>query len=162
MSEQTLLTTLLRDWFASSASKDTNIFLESPTFTLVPNSNPASYTSVTYEAMVDAFDAFCVEKSASPSLYNIRGLVTLPDGTVVYDFSKGAANTPTNARNKTINENHNTRQVIMKAILGPQGQYQYEGKYSTTNGDFESYIGTCLGGDGVTSLGCVRLSLIEK
>lgn len=161
MSEQTLLTTLLREWFASNASKDTTIFLEDPTFTS-NNLLPPSYTSEKYEAMVDTFDAFCDEKSASPSLYNIRGLVTLPDGTVVYDFSKGTANTPTNARNKAINENHNTRQVIMKAILGPQGQYQYEGKYSTSNGDFESYIGICLGGDGVTSLGCVRLSLIEK
>jgi len=161
MLEQTLLNTLLRDWFASNASKDTTIFLESPTFTS-NGQTPPSYTSATYDAMVLSFDAFCIEKSASPSLYNIRGLVTLPDGTVVYDSSKGTANTPTNARNKIINENHNTRQVIMKAILGPQGQYQYEGKYSTTNGDFESYIGTCLGGDGVTSLGCVRLSSIEK
>ena len=159
MSNQTLLTTLLRDWFSSTASRTTNLYLENPAFTAVSTTNtPPTYTNSYYDAMVTSFTQFCVESSSA--LFTVRGLVTLPDGTVVYDSSK--TNTATAAKNKTINENHNTRQVIMKAILGPQGQYQYEGKYSTTDGAFESYIATCLGGDGVTSLGCVRLSIIDK
>jgi len=158
MSNQTVLTTLLREFFSNAASTNTTLFLEDPAFTLVPGSNPATYTNPNYDSMVTTFNQFCLD--ASSALFTVRGLVTLPDGSVVYDTSK--TNTATNARNKTINENHNTRQVILKAILGPQGQYQYEGKYSTTNGAFESYIATCIGGDGVSSLGCVRLSLLDR
>jgi hypothetical protein len=159
MSNQTLLTTLLREWFSAAASTNTTLYLENPAFTaVVPATTPATYTNPNYDAMVTSFNKFCVDSSSV--LFTVRGLVTLPDGSVVYDSSK--TNTATAARNKTINENHNSRQVIMKAILGPQGQYQYEGKYSTSDGAFESYIATCIGGDGVTSLGCVRLSLIDK
>ena len=157
MSNQTVLTTLLRDFFASAASTNTTLFLENPAFTS-NGATPPVYSNPNYDPMVVSFNKFCVD--ASSPLFNVRGLVTLPDGTVVYDSSK--TNTATAAKNKTINENHNTRPVIMKAILGPQGQYQFEGKYSTTDGAFESYIAACIGGDGVTSLGCVRLSLINK
>jgi hypothetical protein len=159
MSNQTVLTTLLREFFANAASTNTTLYLESPAFTaVVPATTPATYTNPNYDAMVTSFNKFCIDSSSA--LFTVRGLVTLPDGTTVYDSNR--TNTATGARNKTINENHNTRQVIMKAILGPQGQYQYEGKYSTSDGAFESYIGACVGGDGVTSLGCVRLSLIDR
>jgi hypothetical protein len=156
MSNQTVLTSLLREFFSNTASAKTTLFLEDPSFTLIPGTT--TYTNPNYDPMVTTFNQFCVD--ASTALFTVRGLVTLPDGTVVYDSSK--TNTATAARNKTINENHNTRQAILKAILGPQGQYQYEGKYSTTNGAFESYIASCVGGDGVSSLGCVRLSLIDR
>ena len=156
MSNQAALSTLLREWFSSAASTNTTTLLEDPSFTLVDS----TYTNSNYDPMVTSFNQFCVDYSNS--FFTVRGLVTLPDGAVVYDSSKTINNTATNARSKAINENHNTRQAILKAILGPQGQYQYEGKYSTSDGAFESYIAACIGGDGVTSLGCVRLSLIDK
>jgi len=156
MSSQTILTSLLREFFSNVASTNTTLYLEDPSFTLLPGTT--TYTNPNYNAMVTTFNTFC--NDASSALFAVRGLVTLPDGTTVYDSNR--VNTATAARNKTINENHNTRQVIMKAILGPQGQYQYEGKYSTSDGAYESYIASCIGGDGVTSLGCVRLSLIDR
>ena len=41
------------------------------------------------------------------TIANGRVVITLPDGTVVVDTSKGASNTYNNFKAKTINENHN-------------------------------------------------------
>ena len=136
----------MRLFIKSSASITTNTFLETPTL----NVN----NTTLYDAMVASMNTFC-------TTYNVRGLVTLPDGTVMYDTSKGANNTVANAKSKTINENHNTRIVLQKANLGAPGQYQFEGKYSTTDGQFESYVAVAVGSDGTTSFGCVRLSIVS-
>jgi len=135
----------MRLFIKSPASVATNTFLEDPTL------NVASPT--VYDNMVVAMNEFCATN-------DVRGLVTLPDGTVMYDTSKTDKNTVANAKSKTINENHNTRIVLQKANLGSPGQYQFEGKYSTTNGQFESYVAVSCGSDGTSSFGCVRFSII--
>jgi hypothetical protein len=136
----------MRLFIKSSASIATNTFLETPDL----NVN----NTTLYDAMVVSMNTFCATN-------NVRGLVTLPDGTVMYDTNKRANNTVANAISKTINENHNTRIVLQKANLGAPGQYQFEGKYSTTDGQFESYVAVALGSDGTTSFGCVRLSIVS-
>jgi hypothetical protein len=97
---------------------------------------------------------------AYPSGTVYRIVATLVDGSVWYDSSK-SNNNWASFKDRSINENHNTRIVLQKANLGAPGQYQFEGKYSTTDGQFESYVAVAVGSDGTTSFGCVRLSVVS-
>jgi len=87
---------------------------------------------------------------------NGRIVVTLPDGTVVVDTSKGASNTYNNFKAKTINENHNTRISILDSQLYDCG-VGVETKRSTTDNTVESYVAKRLG-DYLDSAGTVRIS----
>ena len=87
---------------------------------------------------------------------NGRVLITLPDGTVVVDTSKGANNTYANFQAKTINENHNSRIAILDAQLWACG-VGLETKTSTSTGDVEVYLAKRLGAY-LNSAGTVRLS----
>lgn len=87
---------------------------------------------------------------------NGRVLITLPDGTVVVDTSKGANNTYANFQAKTINENHNSRIAILDAQLWACG-VGLETKTSTSTGDVEVYLAKRLGAY-LDSAGTVRLS----
>jgi hypothetical protein len=85
-----------------------------------------------------------------------RLLVTLPDGTVVVDTSKGPANTYANFVAKKINENHNSRVAIFDAQSYECG-IGVETKRSTTDGVVESYVARRLG-NYLDSSGTARLS----
>lgn len=87
---------------------------------------------------------------------NGRIVVTLPDGTVVVDTSKGASNTYNNFKAKTINENHNTRISILDSQLYDCG-VGVETKRSTTDNTVENYVAKRLG-DYLDSAGTVRIS----
>ena len=87
---------------------------------------------------------------------NGRIVVTLPDGTVVVDTSKGTSNTYNNFKAKTINENHNTRISILDSQLYDCG-VGVETKRSTTDNTVESYVAKRLG-DYLDSAGTVRIS----
>ncbi len=73
-----------------------------------------------------------------------RVVVTLQDGTVVVDTSKGASNTYVNYIAKKINENHNSRIAILDAQLYECG-VGVETKRSTTDNKVESYVAQRLG-----------------
>lgn len=76
-----------------------------------------------------------------------RILITAPDGTVAFDSSKDTSpskNTFENFKNKTINENHNTRIAILDAQMFECG-IGVETKYSTTDGTNESYVAARIG-----------------
>lgn len=83
-------------------------------------------------------------------------MITLPDGTVVVDTSKGTANTYQNFKNKVINENHNTRVAILDAQIYDCG-VGLETKKSTTDNVVESYVAKRLG-NYLDSAGTVRIS----
>jgi hypothetical protein len=85
-----------------------------------------------------------------------RIVVTLADGTVAVDTSKGATNTFDNFKAKAINENHNTRISILDAQLYDCG-VGVETKTSTTDGTKENYLAKRLGAY-LDSAGTVRLS----
>lgn len=85
-----------------------------------------------------------------------RLVVTLTDGTVVVDTSKGAANTYANFVAKTINENHNSRIAILDAQLFECGT-GVETKRSTTTATIEHYVARRLGAY-LDNSGTARLS----
>ena len=97
------------------------------------------------------------EANATATLIaNGRVVVTLPDGTVVVDTSKGANNTYANFIDKAINENHNTRVAILDAQIYDCG-VGLETKTSTSTGVAEIYLAKRLGVY-LDSAGTVRLS----
>ena len=91
------------------------------------------------------------------SIPGLRVLITLSDGRVAYDTSKGANNTFANYQAGTINENHNTRIAILTALLGNSGNGN-EDKFSTSTGQPESYNAIRMGLSTTNSLGCSRVS----
>ena len=92
-----------------------------------------------------------------------RILFCLPDGTVFYDSSRigntdpTKLNTWTNAENKTINENHNTRAAIMNAQLLEDG-VSFESKFSTSDNIYEDYVAVRIGPQGANA-GTIRYSV---
>jgi hypothetical protein len=95
--------------------------------------NQATYATLLAEANADA--------ALTPKG---RVTVTLSDGTVVVDTSKGALNTFANYIAKKINENHNSRIAILDAQLYECG-VGLETKRSTTDNAIESYVAIRLG-----------------
>ena len=145
--------------------------------TLAWLANPSTDVSGNYVTMVSACNQFQfdisnnaayslpavsivndVTGSTKPS--TVRIVTILPDGTVHYDSNKPF--TTNNAANvgTTIGENHNSRQVFMKAYLGAQGTIAYESKYSKTDGKFEEGAAIALGADGETTLGAIRFTVL--
>jgi hypothetical protein len=94
----------------------------------------------------------------SQLLTGLRVLITLSDGTVAYDSSKGIKNNFDNYQLKGLGENHNTRVAIMVALLGNSGVGN-EQKYSTTTGKNENYTAVRMGLSTAKPLGCTRVSL---
>ncbi|MBL8498249.1 hypothetical protein ABF87_07000 [Nitrosomonas sp. JL21] len=122
---------------------------------------PAKINSFTTKlnavANVATYNALRTEANATAALIaDGRVVVTLPDGTVVVDTSKGAANTYQNFQDKVINENHNTRVAILDAQLYDCG-VGLETKTSTSTGSEEVYVAKRLGAY-LNSAGTVRLS----
>jgi hypothetical protein len=102
----------------------------------------------TYQSLLD------LARSIAGGTATGRVLITLPDGTVVVDTSKSddpsdltpdvQANSFQHFKNKTVNENHNTRISILDAQLWPCG-LGVERKFSTTDNAFEIYLAQRLG-----------------
>jgi hypothetical protein len=90
---------------------------------------------------------------------SIRIVLSLPDGTLIFDSKVGANNTWQNYLDKKIGENHNTRIAIIAAQLFYPG-VGYEKKYSTTTKNFEYYIAKRVGALG-DNLGTVRYSIVQ-
>jgi hypothetical protein len=93
------------------------------------------------------------------SLATGRVVITLPDGTVVIDTSKGGTNTFANFQAKTINENHNSRLAILAAQEYACG-IGVESKFSTSTNQTESYVAIRTGPQ-LDSAGTIRMSVKE-
>jgi len=92
-----------------------------------------------------------------PLIPGLRVLITLSDGRVGYDSSKGVENTYANYRANLINENHNSRVAIMVALLGNSG-IGNESKFSTSTGRHESYTAVRMGFSPSNPMGTCRIS----
>ena len=112
-------------------------------------------------AMKASINAFIASQNSS--LYpEIRVLISLSDGQVVYDSGKGdAGNTYAKAQSKTINENHNSRVSILTALLSNAGT-GYEEKYSSSGQKFEAYHAQRMGASSSNALGVVRVSVLNQ
>lgn len=94
--------------------------------------------------------------ATAASIAKGRIVVTLADGTVVVDTSKGATNTYAMFNAKKIGENHNTRIAILDAQLYECG-IGVETKRSTTDNAVETYVAKRLG-NYLDNSGTVRIS----
>ena len=118
------------------------------------NSNNAD---ATYSDMSIALFAARNNFSA-PGVTSARILVTLPDGTTIFDSSKGN-NSRLSITSKSINENHNSRLAIMAAGLSQSG-IGMEKKYSSSTGLNEQYLAHRIGKTQQDAIGCIRWSLV--
>lgn len=94
---------------------------------------------------------------SAPGVSGPRILVSLPDGSVVYDSSR-ANNTVANANAKAINENHNSRLAMIAAMLSQSG-VGTETKYSTSTLNTEQALAHRIGKTQQDSVGCIRWTL---
>lgn len=145
--------------------------LESKLLSYVPanSSSPLSDTiglfldtvnELKWNDMYAAVKAFIAAQSSS--LYpGLRVVVTLSDGQVALDTSKGdAGNTFAKFQGKTINENHNSRLSILTALLSNAGT-GYEHKWSSSEQKFEIYHAQRMGSTPSHPLGVVRVSVYD-
>ncbi|HMU64781.1 MAG: hypothetical protein U1E82_02670 [Nitrosomonas sp.] len=118
--------------------------------TRLKNKLNATKDELTYSALrIEA-------EGLAATIANGRVVITMPDGTVVVDTSKGASNTYANFKAKTINENHNSRIAILHSQLYDCG-LGLETKLSSTDNTKENYLARRLGAY-LNSAGTVRLS----
>lgn len=116
----------------------------------------ASTDSSLWSTMSTLIDSWVSSNSLNAN--QLRIVITLSDGTVVYDTSK--ANTYAKYVAKTINENHNSRVSILQALLGSSG-VGFETKYSTTSTQLTNYFSQRVGSSVAYSLGVIRVSVLE-
>ncbi len=91
----------------------------------------------------------------------VRILIALPDGTVLYDSSRGGNNTYNNFLNKEINENHNTRVAIIDAQLNKCGiGYERKNSLSQSTPSKTIYV-ACRVGTQYNNSGTFRLSEVS-
>jgi hypothetical protein len=116
-------------------------------------------TQPTYEAMAtalnDASNNFAVGADSA-----LRILLSISDGTVAYDSSRGAAtNTWAAYTANTVNSsNHNTRPEIMVAVLGNTGVGLSE-RYSRSVQKFQKYQANRFGSSTQANAGTFRVSM---
>ena len=137
------------------------------TVQILVNNFLTTVTEANWNLMVAAFQSDSYATSLGNSTpYNttaagqvIRTLVTVADGTVAYDSSKGTAgNTWAKFGTKSINsDNHNTRPEIMLAILSSSGT-GVANRYSTSVSKVDMNLATRFGLSTNYPLGCYRLS----
>lgn len=120
----------------------------------------AMVDQATYEVLLNHSRAIAGEITAG------RMLVTVPDGTVVLDTNHTdndpndkTSNSYQHFKDKTINENHNSRVAIFSAQQYPCGR-GLETKFSTSDNTNESYLALRLGVH-LDSEGTARISTKE-
>ena len=88
----------------------------------------------------------------------IRLIICEADGTVIYDSSKVNLNTFQNFKDKKINENHNSRLAIIRALLSASGRGYEVKRSTTTSNSTEYYVASRLGFSSENAVGTVRIS----
>jgi hypothetical protein len=138
-------------------------FTDTMKYLLDPSLNAYNIMKI---ALDNAILNFTADMSNNGSgLTGMRILVTLADGTVVFDSSKltdnagSTINSFINAKNKIINENHMSRIAILIAALSAAG-IAAEMKFSTSTGKFEQYLAIRLGKTSEHAIGIIRFSFL--
>lgn len=119
------------------------------TIEYVLNPSDTAYTNM-LNALLSAKNNYVADTGLTK-----RILVTLSDGTVIFDSSK---DNNARANIKSINENHMSRVAIVSAALSQSG-VAFEKKYSSSTGFFEEYLAHRLGKSSENSLGIIRWSI---
>ena len=109
-----------------------------------------------YDATYKIFNNY-VEEIDNKKL-SVRILVSLADGTVMMDTSKGEQNKYSRFKRKEINENHNSRLSILQALLIKSGE-GYEEKFSTSTNQTEEYYAIRTGSSTQRGNFTIRFSL---
>jgi len=91
----------------------------------------------------------------------LRIVVTIADGNVFFDSSKGENNTYTNFLNKSINENHGTRHYIQQAFHSKNG-IGWETKWSSSTQALETYYAVRLGMSEFGIIGVITFSYSDR
>ncbi|NDH69009.1 MAG: hypothetical protein EBY22_14115 [Gammaproteobacteria bacterium] len=145
------LETIAQKAVSSGAVQSTIVYLLSP--------SDVAYSTMSTNLFSTVTDASLISTITAAGFTGIRIVVTLSDGTVVFDSSKSTTvNSHANAVAKTVNsDNHNTRAAILTAIIGQQG-VGFEKKYSSTTGKYEQYLAHRVGKSPQDSIGCIRYS----
>ena len=113
-----------------------------------------------YKQMKNAMDrvvADTTQAAVNSGGSKSRLLCTLADGTVFYDSGSKVENSYANFRSKSINENHQSRAAIQKAILSEDG-LGWEAKFSTSTNSYEQYVAMRIGMSQQDAMGVTRLS----
>ena len=136
--------------------------------TLVDALNPEKANlEARLKAMVDqaTYELLLTDaRTLASSIANGRVLITVPDGTVVLDTARPddpnnqlpAGNSFKHFKDKTVNENHNSRVAVFDAQQYPCA-WGLETKFSTSDDQREVYAATRLG-DHLDSEGTARIS----
>ena len=138
-----------------------NFFVKGPSVKEVVEFVKRPENSIQYVKAIKVLERVtsdCDLAAKNTGLLKARILATLSDGTVWFDSSK-TNNTHEAFKLKKINENHNTRLAILKALKHGEG---FEAKYSTSNNNRQEYIAIRLGASSELSLGVIRLSFIRN
>jgi hypothetical protein len=116
-------------------------------------------TQASYEAMVAGL-AQAITSLATGADSTLRILISISDGKVAYDSSKGVANnTWVKFLADTVNaSNHNTRPEILVALLGNTGVGISE-RYSRSVETFQKYQANRYGSSTQSNAGTFRVSL---
>jgi len=123
-----------------------------------------SLLPVIYNGIISSLNNFIADVSNNviPN-YNLgtiakfRIVVTIADGTVFFDSSKGVNNTYANFLSKSINENHGTRHYIQESFHSKSG-IGYESKWSSSTQQVDTYYSVRLGQSPQGILGVLAFS----
>ena len=131
-----------------------NGFVENLIQTFLVTETPVTYNAMA-AALIDASNNF-----ADGTNSTLRILLSISDGTVAFDSSKGFANnTWAGYTGNTINSsNHNTRPEILVAVLGNTGVGLSE-RYSRSVQTFQKYQATRFGSSTQSNAGTFRVSM---
>ena len=129
------------------------------TFLNYPYTANTTVNSVAIDASgnYDNLVAFLASQVISAAGMNI--LLSLDDGTVIYDSTK-TTNIITNYGAKSINENHNTRPEILNATLSSSGVGTAR-RFSSSSKAWLQYYALRLGHSPQENMGTLRVSVKE-
>jgi len=112
---------------------------------------PPGFSESIYNGLISSLNQFIthVQNNNVPNynlgnITNFRILVTIADGNVFFDSSKGNKNTYQNFLNQSISENHGTRHYIQQSFHSKDG-IGYESKWSSTTQGIDTYYSQRLG-----------------
>jgi len=114
-----------------------------------------------YGKMLRGIELFLLNGFDNITGSNPRILMTNADGTVALDTGKNN-NSFANYLKKDINENHNSRLSIIRALQGENDGICFETKLSSSIRSVQTYMSVRVGGSTEDAAGVVRLSYVSK
>jgi hypothetical protein len=155
---------------ADPSFADITAFVNNPFVSSVGTTSTTQSAIEAAAAQTAAYDLAKVALDGMISKYYPAGriLLSLDDGTTIYDSSRNssttsanATNTALNFKNKGINENHNSRPEIMLATLSSSG-VGWTSRFSTSTSFPLFYLAQRLGQSVNSSIAILRVSVLAK